>query len=117
MYMVPSSMTLILHLLRDEALLSDIRTICEADVLQRMDLKILESYSLLLSMYAETLRFGAQIHIPCESPHSDLKIETKLIPRGKMDLMSTWLAHTDEGLEYERRNPPSRSILASSFLG
>lgn len=100
---VPSSMTLILHLLRDESLLSDIRRICEADVLQRIDLKALESHPLLLSMYAETLRFGVQIHIPRESPHSDLKIGTKLIPKGKMMLMNTWLAHTDEELWNTKR--------------
>ena len=91
-------MTLLLHSLRDEYLLSDIRTICEADILSHIDLKALESHPLFLSMYAETLRFGVQIHIPRTSPHSDLKVGTKFIPKGKMILMNTWLAHTDKEL-------------------
>jgi len=58
----------------------------------------LEQQHLLLSMYAETLRFGVQIHIPRFSPHKDLNIGNLRVPRGEMILVNTWLAHMDEGV-------------------
>ena len=97
---VPSSFTLALHLFQDASLLSTIRQSL-ADAIEpgariKFNLKILEKQPLLLSMYAETLRFGVQIHIPRCSPHQDLTIGKIRIPENKLILMSTWLAHTDE---------------------
>lgn len=97
---VPSSFTLALHIFRDKSLLSMIRHSL-ADAIKpgariKFELKMLEKQPLLLSMYAETLRFGVQIHVPRCSPHQNLAIGKIHIPGNKLILMSTWLAHTDE---------------------
>ena len=99
---VPSSMTLALHLFRDKEILSDIRRCSQGSIDRkghiRFDLKKLEKQPLLLSMYAETLRFGVQIHVPRSSPLRDIDIGHTLIPGNKLILMNTWLAHTDEAV-------------------
>lgn len=91
---VPSSMTLALHAFGDQELLAEIKK----RILNRpkVDYKLLEKDPLLLSMYAETLRFGVQIHIPRCSPHRPLTVGNSFIPRNKLILVDTWLAHTDE---------------------
>lgn len=99
---VPSSMTLVLHVLRDISLLVGVRKCITETVGQgataKFDLRKLEKQPLLLSLYAETLRFGVQIHIPRCSPHRELKIGNMLIPKNKLVLVNTWLAHTDDAL-------------------
>ncbi len=47
-------------------------------------------------MYAETLRFGVQIHIPRSAPHRDVQIGGVAIPKDKLAITNTWLAHSDE---------------------
>ena len=89
-------MTLALQIQKDNSLLSDIRTQFQDNIQNQIDLESLDKNPLLLSMYAETLRFGVQIHIPRTSPCTNLRIGTKLIPKDKMILVNTWLAHTDE---------------------
>ncbi|KAL8783455.1 MAG: hypothetical protein Q9195_009384 [Heterodermia aff. obscurata] len=97
---VPSSLTLTLQILQDVSITSDIRrdfeVIVDLGSRIRLDMKKLEAHPLLLSMYAETLRFGVQIHVPRNAPHSDQKVGNLVIPQNKMILINTWLAHTDE---------------------
>ena len=97
---VPSSMTLVSHIVRNALLCSEIRQgladTVEPGTRLKFDLKKLEKQPLLLSMYAETLRFGVQIHVPRTSPHRNLGIGNVLIPQNKLILVNTWLAHTDE---------------------
>lgn len=99
---VPSSMTLALHVFRDSSLLSVIRQ-CVAESTEpenkmKIDLKTLEKQPHLLSAYAETLRFGVQIHITRSAPHRNLHIGKFSIPKNKLLLINTWLAHTDESV-------------------
>lgn len=93
-------MTLALHLFRDLSSLSEIR-LCVAESIKphaqdKLDLAKLEQHPLLLSMYAETLRFGVQIHVPRYSPYQDIRINNFLIPKKKLILINTWQAHTNE---------------------
>lgn len=118
---VPSSLTLALHIFRDESLLSTIRqSLAEAiepGARIQFELKMLEKQPLLLSMYAETLRFGVQIHVPRCSPHQDLTIGKIRIPGNKLILMSTWLAHTDEEVwNTKGGNFPLGTFWARRFL-
>lgn len=101
---IPSSLTLALHIFRSASLLASVRqTASESNIIApgpgfKTDMGKLEQQHLLLSMYAETLRFGVQIHIPRFSPHRDLNIGNLRVPRGEMILVNTWLAHMDEGV-------------------
>lgn len=94
---IPSSMTLALHIFCSPQLLSSLRTSlsCLSKPLRFEDL---ETIPLLLSLYAETLRFGVQIHIPRCAPHHELAVGGVTIPRNKMIVINTWLMHTDEKL-------------------
>jgi len=47
-------------------------------------------------MYAETLRFGVQIHIPRSAPYHDLHVDGITIPKNKLILINTRLLHMDE---------------------
>lgn len=60
--------------------------------------KDLESIPLLSSMYAETLRFGVQIHIPRNAPHHELEVGGVRIQKNKLVMANTWLAHMDEAV-------------------
>lgn len=60
------------------------------------EIKALEKEPMLLSLYAETLRFGVQIHIPRCAPHDRVQVEGSEIPRDKLILVSTSVAHNDE---------------------
>lgn len=62
----------------------------------KFDMNGLKADPLLLSMYAETLRFGVQIYIPRCSPHQPLPVGDATIPAGKMLMINTAVAHTDE---------------------
>jgi hypothetical protein len=97
---VPSTMTFSSHMFRDPSILSEIRE-SVLDTIQpgkgiKFNMKRLEKKPLLLSMYAETLRFGVQIHIPRCSPHQEIRVGNKIIPRDKLVLVNTWVAHSDE---------------------
>ena len=97
---VPSSMTLTSQVFSNKAICSEVRQVLGDTIKSttplKFDLKLLEKKPLLLSMYAETLRFGVQIHIPRTAPHQDLGIGDLIIPKNKILLVNTWLAHTDE---------------------
>ncbi|KAL8644236.1 MAG: hypothetical protein Q9226_007865 [Calogaya cf. arnoldii] len=96
---VPSSMTMIMHVLRDTALCSAIRRdlldSIEPGPRLKFDCKKLEKQPLLLSTYAETLRFGVEIHVPRATPHKNLSIGKMLVPRDSLAIVNTWLAHND----------------------
>ncbi|KAL8707494.1 MAG: hypothetical protein Q9220_007484 [cf. Caloplaca sp. 1 TL-2023] len=98
--LIPSSLILILQSFRDSALCSEIRHSLEKAVDDtarlKFDLRKLETNPLLLSMYAETLRWAVQIHVPRAAQHQDTSIGKMLIPKNKLILVNTWLAHTDE---------------------
>lgn len=118
---VPSSMTLTSHVVRDVSLCSEVRQgladTIEPGAWLKFDLKKLEKQPLLLSLYAETLRFGVQIHVPRTSPHRDLNIRNMLIPQNKLMLVNTWLAHTDENVWNTKAGAfPLDSFWAQRFL-
>ena len=114
-------MTLTSHIVRDALLCSEVRrgladTIVPGALL-KFDLKKLEKQPLLLSLYAETLRFGVQIHVPRTSPHRDLSFGNMLIPQNKLILVNTWLAHTDEDVWNTKDGAfPLESFWAQRFL-
>ncbi|KAI0513192.1 cytochrome P450 [Xylaria bambusicola] len=92
---VPSSTTMAIQIFRSQSLLTSLR-----GSLSRLPptptIKELESIPLLLSTYAETLRFGIHIHIPRTAPHHDLSVNNTIIPKDHLILINTRLAHTDE---------------------
>ncbi|KAL9017074.1 MAG: hypothetical protein Q9185_005585 [Variospora sp. 1 TL-2023] len=97
---VPSAMTLTLQVCKNATVRSELREdlaqMIEPDCRLKFDLQKLEKHPLLLSMYAETLRFGVQIHVPRNAPHADIAVGNVQIPQSKLMVMNTWLAHTDE---------------------
>lgn len=83
----------------------------------KFDIKCLEKIPLLVALYAETLRFGVQIHIPRCAAHQNLCINNKLIPQGKLVLVNTWLAHMDEDVWNTRDGEfPLDTFWARRFL-
>jgi Cytochrome P450 len=114
-------MTLALHTFRHASLLSEARQ-CLADTMKpgacsKFDWGKLEKKPLLLSMYAETLRFGVQIHIPRSASHRELSIGNMLIPKNQFILVNTWLAHTDEAIWNTKEDAfPLNSFWAQRFL-
>ncbi|KAL4961164.1 cytochrome P450 [Aspergillus stella-maris] len=99
---VPSTVISCLHIYQDISLLKDIRQCARVSTVQKdplkLDIKLLEKNPLLLSIYAETLRFGVQIHIPRCSPHHDLQVGDSIIPMNKLVLINTWLSHMDDSV-------------------
>ena len=111
-------MTLALHAFRDESLLHGIRqglqsTSDSESAAPKFDMRQLEKHDLLMSMYAETLRFSVQIHIPRTTPHRDLNIGGKVVPKNKLMLVNTWLAHTAEDVW----NTKDNAFPLSTFWG
>ncbi|KAL9594944.1 MAG: hypothetical protein Q9219_006750 [cf. Caloplaca sp. 3 TL-2023] len=108
---IPSSMALTLHICRDPSLHSslcnDLVCMLEKQSISpipttpphpKLPLQKLESHPLLLSLYAETLRFGVQIHIPRTSPHQPLGLGMRhnaVVPARQLLLLNTWVAHMD----------------------
>lgn len=118
---VPSSANLALQAFRDPALLAEVRTSI-APAHQRsqgskFDLKVLEKQPLLLSMYAETLRFSVQIFVPRASPHKQLMIGHRVVPENGLVMVNTWLAHSDEDIWNTRQGQyPLDDFWARRFL-
>ncbi|KAI1821857.1 cytochrome P450 [Xylaria intraflava] len=92
---VPSSTIMGIQIFRSQPLLTSLRTLLSRFSLSPT-IKELESIPLLLSTYAETLRFGIHIHVPRSAPHHDLRIQGTSIPQDHLILINTRLAHTDE---------------------
>ena len=97
---MPSSATLLSQVLADSELVNTIQRLTSSVRTEKDKLpscvKHLQENDLVMSMYAETLRFGVEIHIPRTHPHRTAELENMLIPRDKLILMSTWLAHNKE---------------------
>ncbi|KAI1290568.1 cytochrome P450 [Xylaria venustula] len=91
---VPSSTIMTIETFRSKALLNSLRASLSRVSLSP-SIKELESIPLLLSTYAETLRFGIHIHIPRSAPYHDLCIQNASIPKDHLILINTRLAHTD----------------------
>ncbi|GKZ21546.1 hypothetical protein AbraIFM66951_006728 [Aspergillus brasiliensis] len=98
---VPSSMTLCTQLYSDNSLVTELRSSLsdsiqsESNSLQ-FNMDKISKKPLLLSLYAETLRYGVQIHVPRCSPNQPLHIGKGVIQADKLILINTALAHTDE---------------------
>ncbi|PWY88576.1 cytochrome P450 [Aspergillus sclerotioniger CBS 115572] len=98
---VPSTMTLCTHMYSDSSLVDELRSALRPCIKPgtgslQLDMDKISKQPLLLSMYAETLRFGVQIHIPRCSPHQSLSLGDETIPSNKLIIINTALAHTDE---------------------
>lgn len=63
-----------------------------------IDVEKLAKIPIFMSLYAETLRFGVQIHIPRDAPHNSIKIGKSVLPPNSLILMNTWLAHSDKSV-------------------
>ncbi|EED13965.1 conserved hypothetical protein [Talaromyces stipitatus ATCC 10500] len=97
---VPSTMTLCTQIYRDGSLVSDLRSALRACIrpgkIPSFDIEKIGKQPLLLSMYAETLRYGVQIHIPRCSPHQPIVMGGAIIQPQKLVFINTALAHNDE---------------------
>ncbi|RAL08033.1 cytochrome P450 [Aspergillus homomorphus CBS 101889] len=119
---VPSTMTLSTHIFHDSTLARELRSRLQECIRPDTDgvqcnMEKLAKEPLLLSMYAETLRFGVQIHVPRCSPHQPLNLADKIIPANKLLLINTALAHTDEEVWNTRDGQyPLNTFWAQRFL-
>ncbi|KAK7701462.1 hypothetical protein SLS64_010206 [Diaporthe eres] len=95
---VPSSVTLALHIFKSPEILASLRASLD-QLPDTPSCKDLEAIPLLSSMYAETLRFGVQIHIPRNAPHHELEVGGVRIQKNKLVMANTWLAHMDEAAD------------------
>ena len=99
---VPSAIALLIHTKGDRSVFEEVQrevaSSIESVSQPRFTLKKLEQQTLLQSLYAETLRFGVQIHIPRHVPHQPLKIGDQTIPSNNLLIFNTWLAHTDKAI-------------------
>ena len=95
-------MALLLHTMGDSSVFLEVQQevarATESRSQLRFRMKQLEQQPLLLSLYAETLRHGVQIHIPRHVPHQALNIGDRAIPSDKVLIFNTWLAHTDKAV-------------------
>ncbi|KAK8078601.1 cytochrome P450 [Apiospora saccharicola] len=113
---VPSSATLAIYILSDKALVSSLQSSLSSlspDLLP----KELESIPLLVSAYAEALRFGVHIHVPRNAPHHDVRVQGVTIPKDKLLFVNTYLAHNDEAVWNTRNGEkPLNRFCADRFL-
>lgn len=116
---MPSSVILVIHTFRDLELLAQTRQRLKQmpPGKHQFEIKALEKEHLLQSMYAETLRFGVQIHIPRCAPHHNVKLGSSSIPNGKLILINTSVAHNDESIwNTEGMKFPLQMFWAGRFL-
>ena len=95
-------MALLLHTIGDSSVFMEVQQevaeATESGPQLRFRMKQLEQQPLLLSLYAETLRHGVQIHIPRHIPHQALNVGDRTIPSDNVFIFNTWLAHTDKAV-------------------
>lgn len=113
---VPSSMCMAIHIFQSQSLICSVR-----DSILRIShqptIKDLESVPLLVSTYAETLRFGVQIHVPRSAPYHDLDINGVTIPRKSLIIVNTHLAHRDDRVwDTQGGKRPLDKFCADRFL-
>ncbi|KAI0167596.1 cytochrome P450 [Pestalotiopsis sp. NC0098] len=94
---VPSTTTLALQIFKSQSITSAVEAHLSA-LPQPPSWKDVESIPLLNSMYAETLRYGVQIHIPRTSPNQPVSIGDTTIPTNKLLIANTWFEHTNEDI-------------------
>lgn len=92
-------MALLSHVISNSTALAEVRQevsrAMEPRSQPKFDMRNLERQPLLLSMYAETLRLGVQIHVP-RTTHQPFHVGSFTVPSKKMLFVNTWLAHNDE---------------------
>ncbi|KAF2470377.1 cytochrome P450 [Lindgomyces ingoldianus] len=97
---VPSTLTMAVHTFSDPQILLEVRKALEEQSCHATSLNMdyLEKIPILLSLYAETLRFGVQIHIPRDAPHHDVQVGNTTLPQTSIIFLNTWLAHSDDNI-------------------
>lgn len=81
------------------------------------DMKLIEHEPLLLSVYAETLRRHLAVHITRCAPDHDIKVNDWLLPRNKVMIINTHMAHTDASVWNTRDGAhPLDTFWAERFL-
>ncbi|KAL9106330.1 MAG: hypothetical protein Q9187_008571 [Circinaria calcarea] len=100
--LIPLSMMATLEIFRDSNLLSRLRDSLQ-DTVQHtpeldVDMKRLEQKSLLLSVYAETVRRLLTVYITRCAPDHDIKIDEWLLPKNEIMMCNTYPAHMDENV-------------------
>ena len=117
----PAIVKVTLEVFRDQSLLWTIRdslkdAINSTTVLS-FDIKKLENKPHLLSVYAETLRLIVQVYITGYARDSDLKINNWILPKAKVAMVNTWLAHRDENVWNTKQGThPLDQFWAERFL-
>ncbi|KAK8093351.1 hypothetical protein PG997_000036 [Apiospora hydei] len=113
---VPSTTTLAIQIFSDSSLLSSLRG-SVSHLSPDLRPKELETIPLLLSAYAETMRFGVHIHVPRNAPHHNLQIQGVTIPRDKLIFVNTYLAHNDQVVwDTQSGRKPLNQFCADRFL-
>ena len=118
---IPSAMALLIHTISNASILEEVRQevarTSESKSQSGFKMKELEQQPLLLSLYAETLRYGVQIYIPRHIPHQALDIGDRTIPSNKVFIFNTWLAHTDKAIWNTKNGTyPTEEFWARRFI-
>lgn len=116
---VPSSVTAVANVFNDTELLTELRESLEpiSKSESGLQLQSLDKLPLLQSIYAEALRFGVQIYIPRCAPYHTTKIGMFTVPRDKLILANTYLAHNDDDVwNSQEGKHPLRSFWGKRFL-
>ncbi|KAF2846617.1 cytochrome P450 [Plenodomus tracheiphilus IPT5] len=95
---VPSTLIMAVQAICDPCLLQELRAAMDErcfDQTTTISHEELTKIPILASLYAETLRFGVQIHIPRDAPHHTVQIGKSILPKNSFIMMNTWLAHSD----------------------
>ena len=99
---MPSGFWLFWHALQNRQLLSEAATeinackIGSGDQTALLDIKQLTNQPLLQSLYAETLRKYAAVYITRKTEYQDAQVLDYQIPKGKMVIINSNIAHMDE---------------------
>lgn len=114
-------MMVTLEAFRDSTLLSRLRDSLRGTVEQTsgldLNLKMIEKIPLLLSVYAETLRRLLAVHITRCAPDHDIRVNNWLLPRKKVMIVNTHLAHMDADVWNTRDGAhPLDTFWAERFL-
>ncbi|KAK0710024.1 cytochrome P450 [Lasiosphaeria miniovina] len=104
---ISATMMMASHIFRDPVLLQRVRSELEEqhdfsldspETETTIDFKRLWKLPLLCSCYAETLRLHVEVLLMFSSPHSDVSLGKWRLPRTKIALVNTVIAHMDEAV-------------------
>ncbi|KAI9154649.1 putative sterigmatocystin biosynthesis P450 monooxygenase stcS [Paramyrothecium foliicola] len=113
---MPSTMTLIYHIYKSQYALSSLRTSIPSSPQPPFSNNV-EEIPLLLSMYAEPLRYSSQINIGRSAPRKQTRIGGVELPSDKLILINSWLAHNDEDVWNTKDNKhPLDTFWAERFI-